>query len=69
MLAAEAEDAAVAGEQLPSLESATSPHLPAPTRQKQGLQQQPSISFALKVAVNPHWGSCWHQKQALTKLK
>ncbi|DBA67330.1 TPA: hypothetical protein ACH3X2_001627 [Trebouxia sp. C0005] len=36
MLAAEAEDAALAGEPLPSLESATSPHLPAPARQKQG---------------------------------
>lgn len=36
MLAAEAEDVA-SGEQLPSPESATSPHLPAPPRQKQGV--------------------------------
>ena len=36
ILAAEAEDAALAGEPLPSPETATSPHLPAPLRQKQG---------------------------------
>ncbi len=52
MLAAEAEDAALAGEPLPSLESATSPHLPAPTRQKQG---QSRVSFsALHMHFRKH---------------
>ena len=35
MLAAEAEDAALAGEPLPSLETATSPHLPTPHQPSQ----------------------------------
>ncbi|KAL3139702.1 hypothetical protein ABBQ38_004012 [Trebouxia sp. C0009 RCD-2024] len=36
MLAAEAEEAALSVDPLPSPETATSPHLPAPSRQKQG---------------------------------
>ena len=54
MLAAEAEDAAVSNEQLPSLESATSPHLPSLPRQKQGLPQLTSIFLALNQAFNAH---------------
>lgn len=50
MLAAEAEDAASAGEQLPSLESATSPHLPAPPRQKQGQQQ---LAVCIASVIRP----------------
>lgn len=38
MLAAEAEEAALSGEPLPSPETATSPHLPAASKQKQGDQ-------------------------------
>ena len=52
MLAAEAEDAALAGEPLPNLESATSPHLPAPARQKQG---QSCSSFS---ALHMHFRTC-----------
>ena len=52
MLAAEAEDAALAGEPLPSLESATSPHLPAPARQKQG---QSRFSFP---ALHMYFRTC-----------
>lgn len=36
MLAAEAEEAATSVDSLPSPETATSPHLPAPSKQKQG---------------------------------